>query len=151
METKLTPEQVEIQKKTSETKTILQEATIRQLIAKSNSEDKFIEVLFDKGGKLLVEYSKITSETNRYAIEKDNEFQKEELKVIDRLDTKEKIYKGVLISLCVLALVLSAMFIPKAEVIIPVLSLIIGLLFKSSSLADFFSHSKGKHDQTHQD
>jgi Na+-transporting methylmalonyl-CoA/oxaloacetate decarboxylase beta subunit len=88
----------------------------------------------------------MTSDTQRYAADKNAEIEKDELKIINKLDTKEKVYKGSLIALCVLALLLTALFVPKAEIVIPVLSLIIGLLFKSSTLSDFFSHSKGKYN-----
>ena len=72
------------------------------------------------------------------------ELEKEEMKIIERLDKREKIYKGTLIGVCIISLLISAVFIQKAEVVIPVLSLIIGLLFKSNSLSDFLSHAKRK-------
>jgi hypothetical protein len=52
----------------------------------------------------------------------------------------------VLIAICILSLLIAAFFIEKAEVIIPVLSLIIGLLFKSNALSEYYS--KGKNDLT---
>lgn len=153
MEDNLTPEQVnELKNQLALTKKELEETRQKQqLVVQSNPQDKFIETLFDKGGQMLIEYSKMSAETQKYTVDKQTEIDKEELIVINKLDTKEKIYKGSLIGLCVIALVLSALFIPKAEVVIPVLSLIIGLLFKSSSLSDFFTHSKNKNKETTED
>ncbi len=141
-----TPEQIsDLKKQLEDTKKQLEDARNSQIVVQHNPQDQFIETLFDKGGQMFMEYMKVSTETQRYHADKDAEVEKEELKVIDSLDTKEKKYKGILIITCILALVLSALFIPKPELIIPVISLIIGLLFKSNSLSDFFSHSKSKY------
>jgi len=42
------------------------------------------------------------------------------------------------------------MFIKKAEVVIPVLTLIIGLLFKTNSLSDFRSLTKDKYERNNE-
>ncbi len=153
MEEKSTTQQIEdLRKQLELTKVELEKAQQKQqVVVQTNPQDKFIEALFDKGGQMLIDYSKMTSETQKYTIDKQTEIEKEELIIINKLDTKEKIYKGSLIGLCVMALVLSALFIPKAEVVIPVLSLIIGLLFKSNSLSDFFTHSKNKSKESTED
>lgn len=153
MEDNLTPAQVkELKNQLLLTKKELEDTRQKQHpVVQTNPQDNFIEKLFDKGGQMLIEYSKMSAETQKYSVDKQIEIEKEELIVINKLDTKEKIYKGSLIGLCVVSLVLSALFIPKAEFVIPVLSLIIGLLFKSSSLSDFLAHSKNKNKETIED
>jgi hypothetical protein len=144
MDNNLTPEQIrELQENLEKYKSELDLARQQQVSYQTNPQDKFIETLFDKGGDIFKEWTKVSADTHKYSIDKESEEHKEELKIINKLDTKEKLYKGILISICIVALLVSALNFEKAEVIIPVLSLIIGLLFKSNSLMDFFTH-KGK-------
>jgi hypothetical protein len=107
-----------------------------------NPQDKFIETLFDKGGEILIEYTKINSEIDKHQIDKKSEIEKEELTTIIKLDTKEKIFKGILIGICLLSLIIIPIFIKESQMIIPVLSLVIGLLFKSNSVTDFIAFRK---------
>ncbi len=144
-ESNLSPEQQkELQNQLTQTKHELE--TMRnhkqQYIQQYNAQDKFIETLFDKGGEILIEYTKMSSSTQKYQIDKETEIEKEELVAINKLDTKEKIYKGILIGICLFALVLIPIFIKESQMIIPVLSLVIGLLFKSNSVSDFIAFRK---------
>lgn len=145
MSEELTPEQIEeLKRQLEQAKSELQAERQKQLIIQTNLQDKFLETLIDKGGQILMTYSQMSAESARYTMDRDVELEKEELVVINKLDTKDKVYKGVMIGICVLALILSSLFIEKAEVVIPVLSLIIGLLFKSNSLSEYFTHAKRK-------
>ncbi len=112
--------------------------------ATSNNNDKTLEIIVEKGVPILQEHLKSTHDLKTSLLKNELELEKEEMKVIERLDLKEKIYKGILIAICLTALVISAIYIPKSEVIIPIISLVIGLLFRSSSLSDFLRHSKSK-------
>lgn len=148
MEENLTPEQIqELQKQLEQTKKDLELSRQNPTVVQSSSQDKLIETFLEKGAAVFIETSKTSAEVQKYTADKKGELEKEELKAINKLDTKEKLYKGTLIIVCISALILSAIFIEKAEVVIPVLSLIIGLLFKSNSLSDFFSHKKNKYPE----
>lgn len=143
MEENLSPDQIkQLKEELSSAKFELQDIRQKQNIVQVSSQDRFLEILFDKGGEIFKEFTKMSSETQKHVSDQELALKKEELIVITKLDTKEKIYKGILIIICISALVLSALFIEKAEAIIPVLSLIIGLLFKANSLSDFFSHKQ---------
>lgn len=117
----------------------------RQSSISSNLEqqDKFIELLFDKGGEIFTKYNEIVSENEKFLIEKNNIYQLEELKVVNMLDRRDKIFKGILIIVCIFLLCLLAYY-EKAQSIAPVIGVIIGLLFKSNSLSDYFSSNKKK-------
>ncbi|MFN7910478.1 MAG: hypothetical protein ACK5QC_01560 [Bacteroidota bacterium] len=145
MSDNLTPEQIqELLKKLEEQNQELEILRQQKVIVQPATQDNLLQNLIEKGAPFIMEYMKMSSESERYSVDKDVELEKEELKIIDKLDTKEKFYKGILLFTCLAALILSALFIEKAEVVIPVLSLIIGLLFKSNTLSDFFSHAKRK-------
>ena len=145
MSEELTPEQIEeLKRQLEQAKSELQVERQKQVVVQTNPQDKFLETLIDKGGQIFMTYAQMSAESEKYNLDKNVELEKEELVVINKLDTKDKIYKGVMIGICVLALILSALFIEKAEVVIPVLSLIIGLLFKSNSLSEYFTHAKRK-------
>ena len=147
MEHNLTPDQVnQLKTELQNTKQELALAHQQQLTSQ-NPQDKFIEVLFDKGGEIFKEWNKNSIDVHKYSLDKETEIQKEELKIINKLDTKEKLFKGLLITFCIITLVIASFYLEKAQGIIPVLSLIIGLLFKSSTLSDFFSHSKRKREE----
>ena len=128
----------------SEAKKQLEDIRNNPTAVQLNPPDKFLEALFDKGENIFLEYRKMKKEADQLDSQITVELEKEEMKIIERLDKREKIYKGTLIGVCIISLLISAVFIQKAEVVIPVLSLIIGLLFKSNSLSDFLSHAKRK-------
>lgn len=107
----------------------------------SNNENT-IAGLLKMLSPLLLNYAETQNDIIKHQINSDTELTKENNKLIEKLDTKEKIYKGVMILICISALLVTAFYIPKSETIIPVLTLIIGLLFKNNSLSDFFSHKK---------
>lgn len=146
MENNLTPEeQIEaLRLKLNEQEQEIESLKQSRIVVQQNTQENFLKVIAEMGIPLVGKYLESTAEENRYNMDKEVELEKEEMKVIDKLDTKEKIYKGILLVICLTALVLSALYIEKAEVVIPVLSLIIGLLFKSNTLSDFFSHAKRK-------
>lgn len=149
MSENLTPEQIqELLRQLDQQNQELEVLRQQQVVVQPTTQDNLIQNLIEKGGPFVMEYMKMNAESERYAVDKDTELEKEELKIIDKLDTKEKFYKGILLFVCLTALILSALFIEKAEVVIPVLSLIIGLLFKSNTLSDFFSHAKRKLNNT---
>lgn len=128
----------------SEAKKQLEDIRNNPTAVQLNPQDKFLEALFDKGENIFLEYRKMKKEADQLDSQITVELEKDEMKIIERLDKREKIYKGTLIGVCIISLLISAVFIQKAEVVIPVLSLIIGLLFKSNSLSDFLSHAKRK-------
>ena len=128
----------------SEAKKQLEDIRNNPTAVQLNPQDKFLEALFDKGENIFLEYRKMKKEADQLDSQITVEVEKEEMKIIERLDKRENIYKGTLIGVCIISLLISAVFIQKAEVVIPVLSLIIGLLFKSNSLSDFLSHAKRK-------
>lgn len=136
----------ELQDKLEQTQNELEHIRENQSVVQTqtNPTDKLLDTIIDKGSDFLTQYFVQSAETEKYNSDRAAELEKEELRIINKLDNKEKLYKGVLIGVCVGSLVLSAFFIEKAEVVIPVLSLVIGLLFKSSSLSEFFKHRKNK-------
>lgn len=116
----------------------------QQVVVQPNSQENLLKTIMEGGIPLVAEYMKMSNEAERYNADIDAELEKEELKIINKLDTKEKIYKGILLTICLSALIVCAIFYEKVGVIIPVLSLIIGLLFRTNSLSDYFSHAKRK-------
>lgn len=145
MSENLTPEQVkELQDSLEQHKKELDIARKNQVFVQTDPQDKFIETLFDKGGDIFKEWAKINADVNKYSVDKETEAHKEELRVINKLDTKEKIYKGVLIGICIATLIVASLYVDNSQAIIPVISLIIGLLFKNNTLNDFFTHSRKK-------
>jgi hypothetical protein len=78
MEDKLTPEQIkELMSQLELTKKELEESRQKQqIIVQTNPQDKFIETLFDKGGQMLIEYSKMSAETQKYTVDKQTEIDK---------------------------------------------------------------------------
>ncbi|GAA3579678.1 hypothetical protein [Snuella lapsa] len=119
-------------------------------IQEISPQDKFLETLIEKGGQVLMGYTQMSQETQKYSIDRQSEIEKEELKTANKFDIRDKIYKGILIVVCIISLILSDLFIEKAEVVIPVLTLIIGLLFKTNSLSDFRSLTKDKYDKNNE-
>ncbi len=105
---------------------------------------KDLEALVEQISNPILEYFKLKSEEQDRANERSSQEDFEKLKLIDKLDTKDKLFKGVLIIICITALLLVTALIEDSEGVIPVLSLIIGLLFKNSSLSDFLSFHKDK-------
>lgn len=105
---------------------------------------KDIEALVEQITNPILEYFKLKSEEQDRANERSSQEDLEKLKLIDKLDTKDKLFKGVLIVVCITALLLVTALIEDSEGVTPVLSLIMGLLFKNSSLSDFFSFHKDK-------
>tara|TARA_B100000508_G_C11465630_1_gene282067 strand:- start:15881 stop:16339 length:459 start_codon:yes stop_codon:yes gene_type:complete len=151
MEKNLTPEQQqELRNQLKETKKELKRLKEQNVAQQANPQDQFIQTLFDKGGEILIDYTKMNSETQKYEIDKASEIEKAELTTINKLDTKEKIYKGILIGICLVALVVIPIYIKESQMIIPVLSLVVGLLFKSNSVTDFISYRRKTKEENYE-
>ena len=114
-------------------------------VIQQNPQDKFIETLFDKGGAMFMSYLKTNAESEKYAIEKQTEYETQELKIVDNLDRRDKIFKGLLLVLSIFSLGLLAYF-EKAQSIAPVIGVVIGLLLKTSSITEFFAGGKKKNN-----
>ena len=144
MENNLTPEEVDkIKNELIKTQEELKVAKEQQYIVQQNPQDKFLETLFDKGGEILKVHLQTNTEKEKYLLDKQTEYDKEELKTVDTLDSRDKLFKGVLLSVSIAALGLLAYF-EKAQSVAPVLGVVIGLLLKTSSITDFFSGGKSK-------
>lgn len=109
-----------------------------------NLSTKDIETLVEQISKPISEYLKLKSEEQDRTNERSSKENFERLKLIGKLDTGDKIFKGSMLLVCITALLLVVTFIEDSEGIIPVLSLTIGLLFKNSSLSAFLSFHKDK-------
>lgn len=107
-----------------------------------NNQKELIELILEKGGSFYMQVQENRTENEIELAKIDVDFAREKLALVGKIDAREKIYKGVLISVCIVAVILSAIFVDKSESVIPVLTLIIGLLFKSNSFADFLNFSK---------
>jgi len=140
MEENLTPEQQknlieQLNSAKEELEVLRNQTKVQQL----SPQDKFIETLFDKGGEIMLQFTKMNSETQKFELEKISEIEKQELDIINKIDSKEKIYKGILITFTIITLVVVSIYVEKAQMIVPVISLIIGLLFKTNSVTDFIA------------
>jgi uncharacterized membrane protein len=103
-----------------------------------------LSIIISEGVKVITNYYSSKNEADKNSLEKSIEFEKEELNVIDKMDVREKIFKGILIAICLAALIFVSMYLrDSSQAIIPVISLIIGLLFRSSSMSDFLTLRKG--------
>jgi len=143
MEENLTPEQQKnLIKQLSSTKRELEVLRNQTSVQQISAQDKFIETLFEKGGEIMLQYTKMNSETQKFELEKLSEIDKQELNIINKIDTKEKLYKGVLITITIVTLVIVSIYVEKAQMIIPVISLIMGLLLKTNSVTDFIAFRK---------
>ena len=127
----------ELKKEVEKTKPELEVARHGVDSPSTNSQDKFIETLFDKGGVIFERWLQTTSENEKFSIEKQNEIEKEEMQVAQVLDSRDKVYKAIIITVCILAMSILAYF-EKAQSVAPVIGVIIGLVLKSSSITEFF-------------
>lgn len=101
------------------------------------------EGVISEGIKAFQEYMIKKIEDEKHSSEIGMELEKQELQIIDKMDKREKIFKGILIVVCLVSLICVALFLTESsQAIIPVISLIIGLLFRSSSVSDFLSFKK---------
>lgn len=117
-----------------------EQLTVQQV----SPQDKFIETLFDKGGEMLTAYLSINAENQKLEMQKEKEVEIEELNVVNVLDKRDKYFKGILLAICIVALVVLALF-EKAQSIAPVIGVVIGLLLKTNSITEFFTAGrKGK-------
>ncbi len=121
-----------------------QQAPYANTDPKVNAIEKAFEKAIDKAPEMIAMFYEMKASQDKMDAEQHLEMERQEIDTINKLDTKEKVYKGVLILFCTSALVFSVMYIDKAEIIVPVLSLIIGLLFKSSTFSDFLAFRKKK-------
>ena len=107
------------------------------------TQDRFMEMLIEKGAPIVTEYLRTTYESKKHQTEKQTEYGLQELKSMDLLDRRDKIYKGILLIACIIALGVLAYF-EKAQSVAPVLGVIIGLLLKNSSIGEFISGGRKK-------
>lgn len=145
MEENTAPQQInELKLQINALHQIVIELKEKQIVAQSNSNERLFDTLLEKAAPVVMSFMKMKAEADGVNLSQEIELEKEEMVVIDKLDTKEKYFKGIMLTVCLAALLSATIFLEKAEGIIPVLSLIIGLLFKSNSLADYFTHAKHK-------
>lgn len=97
---------------------------------------KVVEVIIDKIGGYFFDFNE--ARNNRIIKEHsiNKELELEELKALDKIDRRDKNFKLLIIIICLASLAAITIF-QKAQSLIPVLSLILGLSFKVNSLADF--------------
>lgn len=78
MDENLTPEQTnEFKRQLEDTKKQLEEARQKQMVGQTSPQDKSIEILFEIGARVFLEYTKMSDETQRYTVDKDTEIEKE--------------------------------------------------------------------------
>lgn len=101
----MTPEEIENLKNQLESKDKeIARLKSKEVVVQTNtSQENFITTLIKEGAPFVMEYLNANTETSKYSLDKECELEKEELKIIDKLDTKEKIYKGVLLCVCLSA------------------------------------------------
>ena len=66
---------------------------------------------------------------------------KANIETVERLDFRDKIYKGLMLVILIAALLGSTQF-GVFDKLAPIISLLIGLLFKSSLISEFFTATK---------
>lgn len=114
-----TPQQVEMDPQEALIKIIAEYVTP---MYKSNQEQKMI--------------------IQRLSIEKDAEIKNLQLMALNKLDNRDKWYKGLVILACLIAMSVCA-FIDKLQGLSPVIGVIIGLVLKTNSISEFLTGVKG--------
>ena len=109
--------------------------------AEHKHQKEMLELLFTVGGEFFLNMKEKQANTDSEQMKYEFELEQTKLKSIEQLDKREKNFKLVLLSLCIIALVISVAFLAKSEIIVPVISLIIGLLFKSNSFSEYLKYS----------
>ena len=116
--------------------------------AEHKHQKEMLELLFTVGGEFFLNMKEKQANTDSEQMKYDFELEQTKLKSIEQLDKREKNFKLVLLSLCIIALVISIAFLEKSEIIVPVISLIIGLLFKSNSFSEYLKYSSKSNSET---
>lgn len=102
-------------------------------------------LLTEKGFEALMSYWTKENETEKL----NHEYNLKDLEVINRLDRRDKIFKGVLLDICLIGLVVLSIM-EKAVSVAPVLGVIIGLLLKTSSITEYKSGSNNRNDNSNE-
>ena len=71
----------------SEAKKQLEDIRNNPTAVQLNPQDKFLEALFDQGENIFLEYRKMKKEADQLDSQITVELEKEEMKIIERLDT----------------------------------------------------------------
>ncbi|MEZ0612373.1 hypothetical protein ACAW74_27945 [Fibrella sp. WM1] len=115
----------------------LHDANQQVTVQQNDSQEKLLKM----GSELLDTYLKNKANTERFLAEKQAEYQHKELETVERLDFRDKIYKGLMLIFLIAALLGSTQF-GVFDKLAPIISLLIGLLFKNSLISEFFTATK---------
>lgn len=104
-------------------------------------------ILVSKGieivGKIYESYLQRQIESKKQHLELNSSFEKEELTTVNNLDKRDKIYKGIMLFICISALSILAVY-DKASSVAPVIGVVIGLVLQNNIITDYFTGSGKK-------
>jgi hypothetical protein len=121
----------------------LQQTSQQITVQAQDNQEKLLKL----GSELLDTYLKSKANTERFAAEKNAEYQQKELETVERLDLRDKIYKGLMLIFLISALIASTQF-GVFDKLAPIISLLIGLLFKNSLISEFFTATKKRSNES---
>lgn len=97
-----------------------------------------MEQVVKHGGPLYKEWLNAKASSNVVQIEKGVEFEKLELASVERLDRRDKIFKFLVILVCILSLSILA-WKEKSSSVAPVIGVVIGLVLQGNVITEYFS------------
>lgn len=106
-----------------------------------SQQEDLIKSLAQYGGPIFKDFQEQKMTVQKFEIEKDSEIKQAEFVIINKMDHRDKWYKGATILLCLIALVVVSFF-DKLQGVSPIIGVIIGLVLKSNSINDFLGTSK---------
>ena len=104
-------------------------------------QQAFLKELVEYAIPFFKHYNDSKTALQRQSSDNESVIAKQELDMLNRIDKRDKIYKALIIALCLIALIIVA-FIDKLQGISPIIGVIIGLVLKSNSISEYFSASR---------
>ncbi len=105
------------------------------------SQEDFIKNVIEQIAPVFTDFQEKKMAVHKFQIEKDTEIQQAKFVIINKVDFRDKWYKMIVVSICLVALCLVAYF-DKLQGVSPIIGVIIGLVLKSNSMNDFLGASK---------
>ena len=109
------------------------------------SQEEVFGNIIEHAVSVYKDYQEKSLASDTFSLEKEADNARLELETINKLDRRDKWYKGIMLSICIGALIISA-FWDKLQNISPVIGVIIGLLLKSNIISEYYAGSRGKFD-----
>ena len=103
-------------------------------------QNQLLDKAIDVCAKLYEVYINKKATLDKQEIKLITEFEKQELEVVDKLDKRDKFFKGIILIVCIAGLIATAI-LEVATSVAPILGVIIGLILKNNAISEYFSGS----------